>query len=62
LKGGIYFTDPYYQRPYWDRTTPDIKGEKVYYLAKGKKQAVVVATIWNSPMELSALPMENFSL
>ena len=42
LKGGIYFTDPYYQRPYWDRTTPDIKGEKVYYLAKGRKQAAVV--------------------
>lgn len=43
LNGGIYFTDPYYQRPYWDRTTPDIKGEKVYYLGKGKKKAVVVA-------------------
>ncbi len=39
--GGIYFTDPYYQRPYWDRKTPDIKGEKVYYLAKGKKEAVI---------------------
>ncbi|HMG67913.1 MAG TPA: SMP-30/gluconolactonase/LRE family protein, partial [Chitinophagaceae bacterium] len=43
LRGGIYFTDPYYQRPYWDRTVPDIKGEKVYYLGKGKKKAVVVA-------------------
>jgi gluconolactonase len=43
LQGGIYFTDPYYQRPYWDRKTPDIKGEKVYYLPKGKKEAVVVA-------------------
>jgi gluconolactonase len=42
-KGGIYFTDPYYQRPYWKRTTPDIKGEKVYYLPKGKRQAIAVA-------------------
>jgi gluconolactonase len=42
-KDGIYFTDPYYQRPYWTRKTPDIKGEKVYYLPKGKKQAIAIA-------------------
>jgi gluconolactonase len=41
--GGIYFTDPYYQRPYWNRTHPDIDGEKVYYLAAGKKEPVVAA-------------------
>jgi gluconolactonase len=41
-KGGIYFTDPYYQRDYWDRTKPDIEGQKVYYLAKGKKEAIIV--------------------
>ncbi len=41
--GGIYFTDPYYQRPYWDRKVPDIKGEKVFYLAKGSKEPVPVA-------------------
>lgn len=39
--GRIYFTDPYYQRPYWDRKSPDIKGQKLYYLPKGKKQAVI---------------------
>jgi gluconolactonase len=42
LKGGIYFTDPYYQREYWDRKQPDISGQKVYYLPKGKSQAVIV--------------------
>jgi len=41
-KGGIYFTDPYYQRDYWTRTKPDIDGQKVYYLAKGAKEAVEV--------------------
>ena len=41
-KGGIYFTDPYYQRPYWERKTPDIKEQNVYYLPKGKKQAMIV--------------------
>ena len=41
-KGGIYFTDPYYQRDYWERKKPDLEGQKVYYLPKGKKQPVVV--------------------
>jgi len=56
LKGGIYFTDPYYQRPYWDRTSPDIKGEKVYYLARGKKQAIVVADDLEKPNGIVGTP------
>ncbi|HVW96726.1 MAG TPA: SMP-30/gluconolactonase/LRE family protein [Mucilaginibacter sp.] len=40
--GGIYMTDPYYQRDYWTRTKSDLDGQKVYYLPKGKKQPVVV--------------------
>jgi len=60
LKGGIYFTDPYYQRPYWNRTSPDIKGEKVYYLAKGKKQAVVVADDLEQPNGIVGTPDGKF--
>jgi len=60
LKGGIYFTDPYYQRPYWDRTSPDIKGEKVYYLPKGKKQAVVVADDLLQPNGIVGTPDGKF--
>ncbi|MEO7766502.1 MAG: SMP-30/gluconolactonase/LRE family protein, partial [Ferruginibacter sp.] len=43
-KEGIYFTDPYFQRDYWVRKSPDpgINGEKLYFLAKGKKEAVIV--------------------
>ncbi len=41
-KGGIYFTDPYYQRSYWTRKEPEIADEKVYYLPKGKSELVVV--------------------
>lgn len=41
-KGGIYMTDPYYQRDYWERKKPDMDGQKVYYLPKGKKEAVLV--------------------
>ncbi|WP_418360315.1 SMP-30/gluconolactonase/LRE family protein [Sphingobacterium detergens] len=43
-KGGIYFTDPYYQRDYWTRKKPEIEGQKVYYLPPGKdKKPIVVA-------------------
>jgi gluconolactonase len=41
-KGGIYFTDPYYQRDYWERKAPELIGEKVYYLPKGKKEIITV--------------------
>lgn len=40
--GGIYFTDPYYQRPWWTRTQPEIEGQKVYYLEKGRTAAISV--------------------
>ena len=40
--GDIYFTDPYYQRPWWTRTQPEIEGQKVYYLEKGRTAAVPV--------------------
>lgn len=39
--GGIYFTDPLYERPWWDKV-PHVPGEKVYYLPKGKNQPIVV--------------------
>jgi gluconolactonase len=57
-KGGIYFTDPYYQRNYWDRKTPDaaLGGEKVYYLPKGKKEPVVVDDSIKKPNGLVGSP------
>lgn len=41
-KGGIYFTDPYYQRDYWTRNEPDIIEQNVYYLPKGAAQPIIV--------------------
>lgn len=41
-KGGIYFTDPYYQRDYWTRKKPEIDKQNVYYLAKGSKEVMLV--------------------
>lgn len=42
-KGGIYFTDPYYQRPYWERTEKEIEKERVYYLSADMNELRVVA-------------------
>ncbi len=43
--GGIYFTDPYYQRDYWTRKAPEMEGQKVYYLQKGKSPIVVAENL-----------------
>lgn len=40
--GNIYFTDPYYQRPWWTRTKPDQAKECVYYLPKGTSKAIML--------------------
>ncbi|MCG2616825.1 SMP-30/gluconolactonase/LRE family protein [Terrimonas sp. NA20] len=40
--GGIYFTDPYYQRNYWTRQQSALDGMKVYYLPKGSKQPLLL--------------------
>jgi gluconolactonase len=38
---GIYFTDPYYQRDYWKRKSPEIAGQKVYYLQPNQEPVIV---------------------
>jgi gluconolactonase len=55
-RGGIYFTDPYYQRPYWVRTHSDLDGEKVYYLPRGKAQPVVVDADLRKPNGIVGTP------
>ncbi len=40
--GGVYLTDPYYQRSYWVRQKPEIEGQKVYYLPPGKKSKLIM--------------------
>lgn len=42
--GGIYFTDPFYKRDYWDRTEKEIKSENVYYLSPDRKDLTVAAS------------------
>lgn len=59
-KGGIYFTDPYYQRDYWTRKSPEIKGQKVYYLPKGKKEAIIAADDVIKPNGIVGTPDGKF--
>jgi gluconolactonase len=55
-RGGIYFTDPYYQRPYWTRTKPEMDGERVYYLPAGTSEARVVAADLVKPNGIVGTP------
>jgi gluconolactonase len=48
-KGGVYFTDPYYQRDYWTHTAPEIEKQDVYYLAPDGKTLTVAATDFAQP-------------
>ena len=55
-KGGIYMTDPYYQRDYWTRKKSDLDGQKVYYLPKGKKQPFIVDANLKQPNGIVGTP------
>ncbi|HRO44797.1 SMP-30/gluconolactonase/LRE family protein [Agriterribacter sp.] len=55
-KGGIYFTDPYYQRDYWQRKKPDMDAQKLYYLAKGAQEATVVDADFVRPNGIIGTP------
>lgn len=59
-KGGIYISDPYYQRDYWTRKKPDLDGQKVYYLPKGKKDLILVADNLQQPNGIVGTPDGKF--
>ncbi|UKT66057.1 SMP-30/gluconolactonase/LRE family protein [Pedobacter mucosus] len=59
-KGGIYFTDPYYQRDYWTRKSPEILKENVFYLPKGKRKARIVAADIVKPNGIVGTPDGKF--
>ena len=56
--GGIYFTDPYYQRDYWSHKAPDpgLGGQKLYYLPKGQTQPVVADDQLQKPNGIIGTP------
>jgi len=42
--GGIYFTDPFYKRPYWQRGAMEQDGQHVYFLSANGKALSRAAT------------------
>jgi gluconolactonase len=56
--GGIYVTDPYFQRYYWTRKNPDpaLGGEKVYYLPHNKKELIRVDSTTIKPNGIVGTP------
>ena len=47
--GGIYITDPFYPRDYWDRTEKEIDPERVYYLTPDGKELRIVVDDMEKP-------------
>jgi len=54
--GGIYFTDPYYQRDWWTRKKPDLARQDVYYLPKGASEPIVVDSSYQQPNGIVGTP------
>lgn len=42
-KGGIYFTDPFYKRTWWDHEEPEQTSKRVYYIAPNANEPRIVA-------------------
>lgn len=47
--GGIYFTDPFYKRPYWNRGPIQQDGQCVYFLAVNRRTLLRVADDLQQP-------------
>ncbi len=48
-KGGIYFTDPFYKRPWWQHTEAEIEERRVYYLNPNTSEVRIVADTFVQP-------------
>ncbi len=55
-KGGIYFTDPFYKRPYWNRGPMEQDGKHVYYLRPNRKRLIRVTDDLNTPNGIIGTP------
>jgi gluconolactonase len=54
--GGIYFTDPFYQRNYWTRTGMELPEKRVYYLSPDKKSVTIAAREFVAPNGIVGTP------
>ncbi|MBM3880644.1 MAG: SMP-30/gluconolactonase/LRE family protein [Verrucomicrobia bacterium] len=54
--GGLYFTDPFYKRPWWTHTAMPQDGQHVYYLAADRKEPVRVVDDLRQPNGIVGTP------
>jgi len=54
--GGLYFTDPFYKRPYWTRGPSEQDGQCVYYLSPDRKTLKRVADDLTQPNGIIGTP------
>lgn len=54
--GGLYFTDPFYQRPYWKRGPMAQDGQHVYYLPPDQKTLLRVTSDLKQPNGITGSP------
>jgi len=54
--GGIYITDPFYKRPWWDHQSPELDGQNVYFLAPGATKLLKVVSDLVQPNGIIGTP------
>ncbi len=54
--GSLYFTDPYYQRPWWSHTVPPQDGQHVYRLSADRKALTRVTDDLEQPNGIVGTP------
>lgn len=54
--GGMFITDPFYKRTWWDHTTMALTNEEVYYLPPGATNAVRVTDDLTKPNGITGTP------
>jgi gluconolactonase len=56
--GAIYFTDPYYQRDYWQRKQADaaLRGQHLYYMKNKNSTPVIVDSLLKQPNGIVGTP------
>lgn len=54
--GALYFTDPFYKRPWWTYETMPQDGQHVYFLSADRRQLVRVVTDLTQPNGITGTP------
>ncbi len=55
-KGGLYFTDPLYKRPWWTREGERVANERVYYLPENATEPIPVDSTIKKPNGIIGSP------